>query len=192
MAARGKARVKPKRKMTRTGGGKQKGSAFERDICKRLSLWVSGGVDQDLFWRSAMSGGRATLARKKGVTLNRQAGDICAVAPEGHALTNKFYLECKHYKDLQVGSFMLQDIGLLAKFWRETRAHAKPYGKLPLLIAKQNFVPVMLVTDVHSLKGWPKPRATAVCGAAVWLFDDVVWGTLSSKELEDAEDTDNG
>ena len=50
----------------RKGGGKAKGSSFERLICKELSLWITGGEHQDVFWRSAMSGGRSTVAMKKG------------------------------------------------------------------------------------------------------------------------------
>jgi len=46
----------------RKGGGKAKGASFERDICRRLSLWVSAGKQEDVFWRSAMSGGRSTVA----------------------------------------------------------------------------------------------------------------------------------
>jgi hypothetical protein len=74
------------------GRSKAKGSSFERDICKRLSLWVSDGEEQDCFWRSAMSGGRSTVANRRGVKLNRQAGDITSTSPEGHALTDKFFI----------------------------------------------------------------------------------------------------
>ena len=45
----------------RKGGGKEKGSSFERLVCKRMSMWLSKGERDDLFWRSAMSGGRATV-----------------------------------------------------------------------------------------------------------------------------------
>ena len=122
--------------------GKQKGSAFERQICKALSEWLTHGKKVDCFWRSAMSGGRATVARKSGVAI-RQSGDISAVSQEGHALTDKYYIECKSYRDLNfVG--LLKRKGKLAEFWLETRKQADHYKKLPMLIAKQNQQPVIL------------------------------------------------
>ena len=36
----------------RSGGGKQKGSAFEREICKKLSLWFTENERDDIFFRS--------------------------------------------------------------------------------------------------------------------------------------------
>lgn len=132
------------------GGGKAKGSAFERDICRRLSLWVSNGQHVDLFWRSAMSGGRATVQRKKGVSI-RQSGDITAVAPEGHALTDRFYIECKSYRALQIDRFIFLGQGTLGRFWKETAKQARQYGRKPMLIFKQNGFPVLVLTKPRAL-----------------------------------------
>lgn len=131
----------------RKGGGKAKGAGFERHICTQLSLWVTNGKRKDVFWRSAMSGGRATVAKRKGVDLSRQAGDITAIAPEGHPVTDMLYIECKFYRDLQFARFVLHNKGTLAKFWRETRTQAKRYGKLPVLIAKENRGDVLVLTE---------------------------------------------
>jgi hypothetical protein len=125
--------------------GKQKGSAFERKVCKQLSLWVSGGESEDLFWRSAMSGGRATVGRKGGKSHSRHAGDISATSREGHALTDTWYVECKAYRDLQIDSAFTKGVGRLIKFWDEAVAQADHYNKLPMLIAKQNQVPVIVL-----------------------------------------------
>lgn len=133
--------AKPKAK----GMGKRKGSAFEREVCKKLSLWVSGGKNADLFWRSAMSGGRATVARKNG-KLVRQAGDVCAVTPEGHPFTDFWYIECKHYKTIDLGQFVVTYKGKLAEWWKKARREARAYGKEPMLIVKQNGWPAMLFT----------------------------------------------
>jgi hypothetical protein len=143
--------------------GKQKGSAFERQVCKALSLWVSGGEKEDLFWRSAMSGGRATVGRKKGKDHARHAGDITATAPEGFVLTDKWYVECKSYKDLAIQSGLIKGIGKLANFWRETCLQASNYKRMPLLIAKENQSPVIvLMPSAHLLTPYgtaPYPRA---------------------------------
>lgn len=127
------------------GGGKAKGSAFEREICKRLGTWVSRGTATDVFWRSAMSGGRSTVGLKRGEKLARQAGDITSVSPEGHQLTDHFYIELKFYKELRFRSFVLLEQGKLADFWRHTVMQARAYERVPLLIAKQNNVPPVVI-----------------------------------------------
>jgi hypothetical protein len=127
----------------RKGGGKSKGAAFEREVCVLLSRWVTAGKRDDCYWRSAMSGGRSTVARRKGVSLATQAGDISCIHPDGHRLTNKFYIECKHYKDLNFLG-LLKGTGYLVEFWLETKQQAQRYQKLPMLIAKQNLLPTMI------------------------------------------------
>jgi hypothetical protein len=134
--------------------GKQKGSAFERKVCKSLSLWVSSGEREDLFWRSAMSGGRATVGRKGGKDHAKHAGDISATSVEGHALTDVFYVECKAYLNLQIDSAMIKGVGKLIKFWDEAVAQADHYNKVPMLIAKQNQVPIIVLMPMATT--WPK------------------------------------
>lgn len=130
----------------RKGGGKQKGASWERELCVLLSRWVSNNKQDDVFWRAAMSGGRATVAFKRGGQLNAQAGDISCVHPMGHKFASLFYVEAKHYADLNyVG--LLTGKGHLIEFWDETRKQAKQYGKRPLLIAKQNrILPMVCLT----------------------------------------------
>jgi hypothetical protein len=158
----------------RAGGGKSKGSQFERDVAKRLSLWVTAGKKEDVYWRAAMSGGRATVAKKAGRDV-RQSGDIVAVAPEGHALTNLFYIECKFYADLCVDSFLIENVGVLAKFWQHANKEAAKYQRCPMLIVKENRRDVLLIADVklhricnprHILRLWQGPN--------VYLFDEVM------------------
>lgn len=131
----------------RAGSGKAKGSSFERVICKDLSLWVSGGARDDLYWRSAMSGGRATVAKKKGKSLAHVSGDICAVHPDGAVLTDRYFVECKHYKDLAYRAFLLSGSGAIATFWDKVREQAHSHGKQPLLILKQNQCPTVVLIN---------------------------------------------
>ena len=44
---------------------KQKGSKYERDICKFFSLWLSKGKCDDWCYLTAGSGARATSRMKK-------------------------------------------------------------------------------------------------------------------------------
>jgi hypothetical protein len=127
----------------RKGGGKQKGAAHERYVCVQLSLWLSHGKHEDLLWRSSMSGGRSTLAAAKGKRLTAQAGDISAIHPVGSKLTDKFFIECKNYRDLNFTGLLLKR-GKLAEFWLEARKQAVHYQKHPMLIAKQNQQPIIV------------------------------------------------
>lgn len=72
-----------------------KGSAFERDICKQLSRWWTGGKRDDVFWRSSQSGGRATQRMKSGKRTYGSYGDITAVDPIGEPLLKLFTIELK-------------------------------------------------------------------------------------------------
>lgn len=122
--------------------GKQKGAGFEREICVALSKWITNGEKIDCLWRSAMSGGRATIKRGE----VRQAGDITAVSPEGHALTDRFFIECKSYKNLSLDA-LIKEKGTLVDFWNVATREAKSHNKLPLLIFKQNRWPVIVCTS---------------------------------------------
>lgn len=152
------------------GRGKAKGSLFEREVCKRLSLWITHGEKEDCLWRSAMSGGRATVAHRKGKIV-RQAGDICAVSPEGHAFTDKWYLECKHVKNLGLDQFLVKGTGPLAKFWAKCKDEAEIHNREPVIIAKQNGWPILWISEI-------KPGRAGLMFShrecVVFLFDELL------------------
>lgn len=75
------------------GSGKRSGSAFEREICNQLGEWWAGRTD--IFWRTATSGGRATVRHRKGVKTKGQHGDIMATDPIGAKLLQVLTLEVK-------------------------------------------------------------------------------------------------
>lgn len=78
------------------GAGKAKGGAFERLICKKLSLWWTNGKRDDVFFRTASSGGRATQRSKQGKKTFGQYGDIQAADPIGQPLIDLCVIECKN------------------------------------------------------------------------------------------------
>lgn len=130
--------MKKKKKKNRA---KAKGSAFERLVCKELSLWVSNGIRDDLYWRSAMSGGRASVRFKKtNKTSSTQAGDITAIDPLGKPLLDVFCIECKTYKALHYQSllFLKPKDSSFVGFWTQARDAANDHNLTPMLIAKQN------------------------------------------------------
>ena len=124
----------------RSGGGKQKGASFEREICVLLSSWISSGTQEDVFWRSAMSGGRATVAMKRGKRLTSQVGDISCIDPAGNRFIRAFAPECKFYANLDY-SGLLTGKGKLLSFWQEINKQASQHGKHPIMFARQNRLP---------------------------------------------------
>lgn len=157
--------------------GKSKGSEFERSVCKALSLWITVGKSVDVFWRSAMSGGRATVA--KGAV--RQAGDITAVAPEGHILTDQFYLELKHLKKIDLDG-LIKDNGPLLAIWKKTQEEAAKYHRIPTLIFKQNHWPVVLCTTNAGIDKLKSAHLVCVESASYDMcfirFDDLLKTTF--------------
>jgi len=165
----------------RKGGGKSKGSSFERDISKRLSLWISHNTQEDVFWRSSQSGGRSTTAFKKGKRFADQAGDICSIHPVGRPLTDKFLLELKHYKDLNFTG-LLTNKGNLVKFWEKAKEQAAQYKKMPMLIAKQNSQPILVCLSKEGAEALAIKLKCILCvprmNFYIFTLDDVLkWAT---------------
>ena len=94
--------------MRKKGGGHNKGSSFERAICKQLSLWWTGGKRDDIFWRTAGSGARATVRRRKNCATANSAGDVCALDAEGEPFIRQILIELKkgYTKDIDVLKFI--------------------------------------------------------------------------------------
>lgn len=159
----------------KAGHGKQKGASFEREICKRLSLWLTNNEKEDVLWRSAMSGGRSTVAFKKGNTLKEQAGDVSAIHPIGHQLTDRFMIEIKFYADLNfIG--LLTGKGNLVKFWQKASEQAAFYNKWPMMIAKQNVQPVIVCLSKEGARELAIQLKCILCAPRlnlyIFLFDD--------------------
>lgn len=133
----------------KAGSGKRKGSSFERRVCHLLSMWISNGKHDDLFWRSSMSGGRAKVVFKKGGQNRTQCGDISSIHPDGNPLTDRYLVSCKFYKSLNIEGTVIGNKGGLTAFWTECVIEAKQFNKIPMLIAKQNnTLPFLCLDDV--------------------------------------------
>lgn len=75
--------------------GHSKGSSYEREICKLLSMWWTDNERDDIFWRTSISGGRAKTRQKAGKKTFGQYGDIQATDPIGQPLINLCLIEIK-------------------------------------------------------------------------------------------------
>ncbi len=124
----------------RPGGGHEKGAEFERQTCKTLSLWITAGARDDLFWRTAMSGGRATMKMREGKRADAQAGDIGMIDPLGALFLDNFFIEAKHHQDLKFQYLLFGGKSGIVEFWEKTRVDAKKHDRCPLMIVKQNRV----------------------------------------------------
>lgn len=176
--------------------GHGKGAAFEREVSRRLSLWVTKGERDDLFWRTAMSGGRATLQARKGIVNRAQAGDIGAIDPAGEALLKHITIECKFHKDLVILGSLLTGSGKLSSQWAKHCRESWQSKREPFLIAKENRCPTLLITTERAqhllsieapptlvIYGWARGSARLSL-IKLFLFDDVV-PTLKAWKAEE-------
>lgn len=115
--------------------GKGKGSAWERDVAKTLTKWLTGSEKPYVWWRAPSSGAMATISEE-----NKEiSGDIIALRPEGAFLTDKFSIEAKvgyptsnfhkHLKKVKNDE--------IKGFWVQACNDADRAGKLPMLIYKK-------------------------------------------------------
>jgi hypothetical protein len=157
----------------KAGGSGPKGGAFERLVCKRLSLYVTKGRRDDVFWRTAMSGGRATVQwQRHGIVNKSQIGDITAIAPEGQSWIERFLFECKHRDDLKFASLITSCSGLLADWWLDAEKKAQRAGKQPVVIARQNRYPIILLCPMGCTAFNGEPWATLyLLKADIHLFE---------------------
>lgn len=121
------------------GAGSSKGSNFERELCKRFSLWVSKGTRDDLYWRTAGSGARATTRGKQNLTTENSCGDMMCLAPEGKWFTDCFSFEFKRgYNTWNISEFLLKEKCELVKVWEKLSSEASTQNKIPILVFKQD------------------------------------------------------
>lgn len=144
-----------------------KGSAFEREISKRLSKWWTQNENpprDDIFWRSQTSGGRATQRMKSGKTTFGSYGDIAAVDPMGQRLLRFWTIELKRGRSHGSPWELIESSGNGCNF-RDTllqvirsQRHAGSQGWL--LISKKDRQPIVAYVDMatarlirHAIRG---------------------------------------
>jgi hypothetical protein len=125
-----------------------KGSSFEREICKELSWWWTGGERDDVFWRTSGSGARATTRSKKKLYTHDQHGDVHCCDPVGQIFTKLFCVEIKRGYDFDFYSLFRTPVSLkhpFLQFWMQAEEGQKASGaKWPMLIFKQDRKPILV------------------------------------------------
>lgn len=177
----------------RPGGAYEKGAEFERRTCKTLSLWITAGARDDLFWRTAMSGGRATIKMREGSQAKAQAGDIGMIDPEGATFLDNFFVEVKHHQDLLFHYLIVGGKSGIVEFWRKTCKDAVSHDKLPLMIVKQNRVKTLWCIDsdgIDQFSDWEFELSNfercyiQEIDLHIYLFDDVLKWKYKALRLE--------
>jgi hypothetical protein len=112
-----------------------KGGAFERDISKFLTKWLTGKEKPFCFWRMPGSGSLSTIHEE----CMDLSGDIRAITKEAALFTEVFSIECKvgypktsfwqHFTDIK--NFNIKD------FWIQCCNDAKKSNKFPMLIYRK-------------------------------------------------------
>ena len=126
-----------------------KGSAFEREIAKELSLWWSEGERDDIFYRSHSSGARFTQRKKIGKDTALQGADITCSDPDGELLIKNWNIECKTGYGSKTKSGItkwdvldfidsLQKEPILQKMWKQCKKDAELTRREPILIFRRN------------------------------------------------------
>ena len=131
--------------------GKNKGSEFERYICKELSLWITQKERDDIFWRSHSSGGRFSYRIKLGKSTYNQSGDITNIHPIGDTLLKYFTFELKFYKNVSLWHLLSDDTANKGNnipiWWEKLKKDCSLKNKTPVLIVKRNYKPILMITN---------------------------------------------
>jgi hypothetical protein len=134
-----------------------KGQQFERDICRKLSLWISEGKNDSLLWRTSNSGGRATVRGKKGKKTQGQYGDIAAIHPSAEWLTRYFTFELKRgYPKANLHDLIDGRASIWHVWIEKAKKTAKEAGsKTWAIIHKRNHGDtIILMPDRHMPSAW--------------------------------------
>lgn len=112
-----------------------KGSDFEREISKELTIWLTGKPKPYYFWRQPASGSLATIDEKN----KNLSGDIRAIHPDAEFFTDIYSLELK--TGYPKASFWQHFIPLknyiLKEFWKQCVRDAYQAEKKPMLIYRK-------------------------------------------------------
>jgi len=132
-----------------------KGSEFEREICKKISLWWTNDERDDVFWRSAQSGGRATQRAKSGKKTHGSYGDLTALDPIGEPLLKVWTMEMKRGSSVGVPGDLFDTRPTRsvrpfeAAIYQAYLSHKEAGSEGWMIIAKRDFkVPVVYVDSM--------------------------------------------
>lgn len=137
--------------MRKGKGSKEKGSAWERETGRLLSLWLTNGARPDIMSRNVLSGGSFTRAEGKGEISSRAPGDLMAAHPLAFQFLARYSIECKHLRDIGLMRYLLDPRAMseLGQIIALARRQAKHIKLNYMVIAKQNqYEPLIFVDGI--------------------------------------------
>lgn len=173
-----------------------KGSRFERHICGLLSRWWTYGKRDDVFWRTAGSGARATGRAKRGKKTANACGDICHVDAIGSPLTYVFAFELKAGYVTNVLGNIVDRCGLNCQWedWirqaENSSDMAQTYSWAVIHLRARRDVmihlPKVAFKRLAGGKGLPRfKKPYTITHVEVQLIDGVYWEEIISFRLAD-------
>jgi hypothetical protein len=122
-----------------------KGKNFEREISKKLSLWLTNGEDKDCIWYTKSSGGRATRRRKANEHNKRHDfGDLGPDDPKTNYFFDVFGFELKTgYSKGKKKWDMLdiidsqQKLPIFYSFWSQCQLDCEESKREPIVIFRR-------------------------------------------------------
>lgn len=139
---------------------KGKGSQYERDICRKLSLWWTQGLRDDVFWRTSNSGGRSTIRAKTGKKTFGQYGDVQATDPIGQPLMDYSTIEIKRgYSKASIMDIIDKPkngaVPLYEKFIQQAiEEHKQAGSKTWWLIIRRDRKDALLFYEIKNYTSW--------------------------------------
>lgn len=175
------------------GHSKSKGSGFEREIAKMLSLFWSDQKHKDLCWRSTSSGARGTVQR---TATKAYHGDLASTSPLMDNFFETFCLELKFYKDVDISEVLRGCKSKILTWWTQCKKSAVLSHRIPILIYKSNNRPIYLVCDHRALcmgrsfiaKPWAMPMVSLGNKLHILPFEEV----LKQLDITQVKDFVNG
>ncbi len=168
-----------------------KGSAFERLIATRLSLWwtqdETDGPKEDIFWRTSTSGARATSRHKKKLRTRNQHGDLCAIDPIGQPLLDLVTIEIKRGYNKATVQDLLDATDHAAEqtyteWFRKSEKSRKAAGsRYWLVIVRRNgreatvFMPELLWNELKGNERYP-PVPSIIIQAEIGIREETIFG----------------
>lgn len=109
------------------GGGRVKGSSFERKVAKMFSEWCGHKVN-----RTPLSGGWGNAAA------HGTCGDL--VVEKKYQKLFPFTIECKCHEKWCLDDLLHNEKSQIYKWWNQAKVEARHAKKIPLLVMARNFV----------------------------------------------------
>lgn len=129
--------------------GKLKGNKKEKEVSKKLSLWITKNERDDIFYKSQSSGARYTIRKKlSNKETYNQDGDITSTHPIGDLFIKKIRIEVKHYKNIDLWSLLTHTKEKNIYNWfSEYLKVSEENNKSLILIIVQNYKPELFVCN---------------------------------------------